>query len=112
MSDWITNRDTTLQILTRIYTAGYQRGHDETVESTYLHIHPDDVGTYFSDDVKELMQEFGNEADRRLIAAAPELLEALEALLNLHDDGDYDGPDPAEQARAAIAKADLDIDNL
>lgn len=44
-------------------------------------------------------------ANTRLFAAAPELLEALEALLNLHDDGDYDGPDPAEQARAVIAKA-------
>lgn len=49
---------------------------------------------------------FPLEANARLIAAAPELLEALKALLKLHDDGDYDGPDPAELALAAIAKAE------
>ena len=47
-----------------------------------------------------------DEANGCLIAAAPELLEALKALLKFHDDGDYDGPDPAELAHAAIAKAE------
>ena len=46
------------------------------------------------------------DANVSLFAAAPELLKALKALLKLHDDGDYDGPDPAELARAAIAKAE------
>lgn len=41
-----------------------------------------------------------------LEAKCAELLEALKALLKFHDDGDYDGPDPAELARAAIAKAE------
>ena len=106
MSEWITDRRPTEQILTRIYTAGYERGHHDTVESTYLHIHPEDVGTYFSDDVKELMQEFGNEANARLIAAAPELLEALEKALNESGcDGDQCGTEWHELARAAITKA-------
>lgn len=49
------------------------------------------------------------DADARLIAAAPELLEALQNLLNdtqhkEHQDCD-DGPCPVREARAAIAKA-------
>ena len=45
------------------------------------------------------------EANARLIAAAPELLAALESLLSAaeEDGGDLDGP--IEQAKAAIAKA-------
>lgn len=48
-------------------------------------------------------------ANARLIAAAPELLEALQNLLNdtqhkEHQDCD-DGPCPVREARAAIAKA-------
>jgi hypothetical protein len=35
----------------------------------------------------------------------PMLLEALEAMLELHDTGKFDGQDPAEMARTAIAKA-------
>jgi hypothetical protein len=42
----------------------------------------------------------------RLIAAAPELLEALKALLSLHDDPmPYDAATTRAAARAAIAKA-------
>ena len=108
MSDWITDRDTTLQILTRIYTAGYQRGHDETVESTYLLIHPNDVGTYFSDDVTELMQALPHEATALLIAAAPELLEAATNVRWWWDGGNKISPklsDIIGRLRAAIAKA-------
>jgi hypothetical protein len=44
-------------------------------------------------------------ANVRLIAAAPELLEALEALLNYENLGAYERADVRQQARAAIAKA-------
>ena len=45
-------------------------------------------------------QDIGaTEVNKRLIAAAPELLEALEALVGLWDDSTWD------KARAAIAKA-------
>lgn len=44
-------------------------------------------------------------ANARLIAAAPELLEALEALLSYDNLGAYDRATVRQQARAAIAKA-------
>ena len=43
--------------------------------------------------------------DARLIAAAPELLAALDALLNYNSLGSYDRASVRQQARAAIAKA-------
>lgn len=45
------------------------------------------------------------EANARLIAAAPELLEALKGLLNYENLGAYARSDVRKQARAAIAKA-------
>jgi hypothetical protein len=50
------------------------------------------------------------EADARLIAAAPDLMDALKALLSLDDDhqrgsGDEDVCQEVRMARAAIAKA-------
>ncbi|MER1935815.1 hypothetical protein [Proteus terrae] len=50
------------------------------------------------------------QADTRLIAAAPELLEALQKLLKYHDDfygieSDEDPEHPLAVAKAAIAKA-------
>jgi hypothetical protein len=111
LNQWITDRRPTEQILTRIYTAGYERGHHDTVESTYLHIHPEDVGTYFSDDVKELMQELPAmpEMGTELEAINAELLEASEAIVARWDSPLWkDQPHTGvfiDQLRAAIAKA-------
>ena len=44
-------------------------------------------------------------ANARLIAAAPELLEALEYMLETNESGDNAGDQARAQARAAIAKA-------
>lgn len=44
-------------------------------------------------------------ANARLIAAAPELLAALEAMLNYANLGAYERADAVKAARAAIAKA-------
>ena len=45
------------------------------------------------------------EANARLIAAAPELLDALGRLLHMAEEGSIPGPNTLNQARAAIAKA-------
>ena len=45
------------------------------------------------------------QANSRLIAAAPDLLTALEALLNYGNLGAYDRADAMKAARAAIARA-------
>jgi hypothetical protein len=45
-------------------------------------------------------------ANARLIAAAPELLEALKSLLNYANLGAYQRADTVKAARAAIAKAE------
>ena len=45
-----------------------------------------------------------NESNARLIAAAPELLEALESMLENWESGGI-SPYPIKQARAAISKA-------
>ena len=47
----------------------------------------------------------GREEDARLIAAAPELLEALENLLKVHEGEGGTQHNAADIARAAIAKA-------
>ncbi len=44
-------------------------------------------------------------ANAVLIAAAPELLEALEAMMKFAESGTYDDDDPLELASVAIAKA-------
>jgi hypothetical protein len=44
-------------------------------------------------------------ANARLIAAAPDLLEALEAFAEYAEKGTWGSLDPVTQARAAIAKA-------
>lgn len=49
--------------------------------------------------------ELPNEADRRLIAAAPELLEVLERCIVVIDNGRVPPPNLQAAARAAIAKA-------
>ena len=46
-----------------------------------------------------------DEANARLIAAAPDLLDALERLLHMAEEGSIPGPNTLNQARAAIAKA-------
>lgn len=46
-----------------------------------------------------------NEADVRLIAAAPDLLEALENLIAWHDADHNNSRDAIDQGRDAIAKA-------
>jgi hypothetical protein len=48
----------------------------------------------------------GTEANARLIAAAPDLLEALKGMLGVWEEDPAYGHASAEKARAAIAKAE------
>jgi hypothetical protein len=79
------------------------RGADGDMLVTSLHESPDDdvchvYGGNAGDDDRAL-------ADARLIAAAPELLEALREALAEMEYAYGDGHTPTDRARAAIAKA-------
>lgn len=75
----------------------------------------DDTGTHFDWDIPRILatvtDDWDCEVNGRLIAAAPDLLAALEAMVISHralcDSPSWDEQDEAEQeqARAAIAKA-------
>lgn len=43
--------------LTRLYTAGYKSGHHYTVEGGYTDVYHQDGGTYFREDVTELLED-------------------------------------------------------
>jgi hypothetical protein len=62
----------------------------------------------WSDDGELVCDVVYEEADAHLIAAAPDLLDAVKSLLPWAESASYGGPDIAadiEQARTAIAKA-------
>ena len=44
-------------VFVRIYNAGYQAGHHETVEGGFVDVHDCDKGTYHSEVVEELIDE-------------------------------------------------------
>ena len=73
-------------------------GDDE--DSDYFLVGPHDRDGIVYHPVVKLHDEY----NARLIAAAPELLEALQRFLKAWED-DSDGAGAAKQARAAIAKA-------
>lgn len=54
----------TKELLTRVYTAGYKRGHNDTVEGTYADVLWSERNTYFLDDVQELMDVIGVHPDQ------------------------------------------------
>ena len=80
-----------------IVEEAYREGFSITAEDNYVVICTDDEGRYGSILFKE---------DANLIAAAPELLEALEALLNEPTNSpDYLPTRLWDRAREAVAKA-------
>lgn len=58
----------------------------------------------YNEDQEQVVDYVYEEADARLISAAPELLEALEYVLEYTSEDDIK-PEPLAAARAAIAKA-------
>ena len=40
-----------------LYTQGYGRGHNDTVEGDYVHIYPQDEDDYFSEEVEQIIEE-------------------------------------------------------
>lgn len=49
--------DPLLPFLTHIYNAGYNDGHNDTVEGCYTYIYPVDMETYQDDFVAELVKD-------------------------------------------------------
>lgn len=65
------------------------------------------MGTYFTESITDSLGEFYNSADALLVAAAPELLQSLQEVVQYFDaagDGCFSDTQLAK-ARAAIAKA-------
>jgi hypothetical protein len=50
-------RERLLPLFVRIYNAGYQAGHHETVEGGFVDVHDCDRDTYHSDVVADLLDE-------------------------------------------------------
>jgi len=50
----------TMEQITTIYNSGYGSGHHATVEGFYVHIYTEDIETYQSDVVEELIEELLN----------------------------------------------------
>lgn len=59
----------------------------------------------FNEDQEQVVDFVYEEADARLIAAAPELLEALKWVIERNDAGQFIDGECMKSARAAIAKA-------
>ena len=47
----------TMEQIIAIYNAGYGSGHHQTVEGFYTHVYNEDIETYQSDVVEELIEE-------------------------------------------------------
>jgi len=47
----------TLEQITIIYNSGYESGHHDTVTNYYTLLHSEDVETYQSDVVEEILEE-------------------------------------------------------
>lgn len=43
--------------MARAYAAGYQHGHEDTVEGHFIMVHNVDHPSYFADDVRQMMIE-------------------------------------------------------
>jgi hypothetical protein len=45
------------EALIQVYTIGYHRGHQDTVEGFFTYVHPKDSSTFFADDVDEIVAD-------------------------------------------------------
>lgn len=89
-------------------------GEDETASTVYVYADPDPAPDQSGEDryICQMMEDSSGIVDAHLIAAAPKLLEALEAVLEVAeestdytDDGLYWVTQAIIKARTAIAKA-------
>ena len=82
-----------------------QKEHDEPHQNIRVQAGKRGICLVWMDDAPVRDYNAEQRANARLIAAAPDLLEALKAMLtNWEEDSAY-GSDAADKARAAIAKA-------
>jgi hypothetical protein len=44
-----------LKLMSLAFSAGYQRGHEDTVEGQFVNVHPSDQKTFFRDEVIEIL---------------------------------------------------------
>ena len=95
----------TKQLLARLYSSGYQAGHNDTVEACFTDVHHSDRGTYHLDQVDDFLSDYPE------LRALLDELDELRAACAMKDSRiDWTVEDNAEKAielvdlRAANAK--------
>jgi hypothetical protein len=93
--------------LNRIYATAYERGHNDTVEAAYTYILQQDVETYFSEEVDEMLAAAQQEDQRESPSnPSPSTGQSKQGLTSSHD-----GAPTPKQPSDAERLADMERQN-
>ena len=73
----------TKQLLARLYSSGYQAGHNDTVEACFTDVHHSDRGTYHLDQVDDFLSDY---PELRALLDAADERDRLKADLAVRDE--------------------------